>query len=182
MEEKFVILGVAFDWEKRKGLDVFIELAKRLNEEYQIVLVGTNDSVDKELPDNIISIHRTQDRNELAELYSMADLFLNTTREENYPTVNIEALACGTPVLTFNTGGSPEMIDDTCGQTIISNGAEETIKKIIHIRNNRPYSSLRCADRAVGLDRTIKFHEYVELYKQVHEEGELSDKSSVRRD
>lgn len=179
MKEKFVILGVAFDWEERKGLDVFIELANRLNDDYQIVLVGTDDDVDKKLPDSIISIHRTQDRRELAEIYSMADLFLNTTREDNYPTVNIEALACGTPVLTFFTGGSPEIIDNSCGQVVISNGVEETIEKIILIRNERPYSSQNCIIHASRLDKTIKFHEYIELYKQVFKEGVQDDKSSV---
>lgn len=179
MDEKFVILGVAYDWEERKGLDVFIELAKRLGSEYQIVLVGTNDSVDMKLPDNIIPIHRTQDQNELVEIYSMADLFLNTTREDNYPTVNIEALACGTPVLTYSTGGSPEIIDDSCGQAVMSNGVEETITRIIQIRNKRSYSCLHCVVRAKHLDKVLKFQEYVELYKQIIGEGVSDDKGSI---
>lgn len=176
-----MILGVAFDWEKRKGLDIFIELAKRLDDDYQIILVGTNDDVDRKLPDNIISIHKTQNRNELAGIYSMADLFLNATREDNYPTVNIEALACGTPVLTFFTGGSPEIIDDSCGQVVASNGVEETIQKIIQIRNTQPYSSQDCINRALQLDKTTKFHEYVNLYKQVFKEGVTDDKSGIHR-
>lgn len=175
MKEKFVILGVAFDWERRKGLDIFIELAKCLDDDYQIILVGTNEDVDRKLPDNIISIHKTQNRSELAEIYSMADIFLNATQEDNYPTVNIEALACGTPVLTFFTGGSPEIIDDSCGQIVASNGVEETIEKIIQIRNTRPYNSQDCIKRASQLDKTIKFHEYVDLYKQVVREGVTDD-------
>lgn len=167
MKEKFVILGVAYDWEERKGLDVFIELAKQLDEGYQIVLVGTDDYVDRKLPNNIISIHRTHNQNELAKIYSMADLFLNTTREDNYPTVNIEALACGTPVLTFSTGGSPEIIDDSCGEVVISGGVEETIKRIIQIRNMRSYSYLHCINRAESFNKVLKFQEYVELYKQI---------------
>ena len=97
-EDKYILLGVAFDWGARKGLDIFIELAKRLDEKYQIVLVGTNEKTDKLLPNDIISIHRTQNQKELAEIYTAADLFVNPTREENFPTVNIEALACGTPL------------------------------------------------------------------------------------
>ena len=93
-ENQFLLLGVAFDWGSRKGLDVFAELARRLDKEkYKIVLVGTNDVVDKQLPKEIISIHRTQNQAELAEIYSAADLFVNPTREENYPTVNMEAIA-----------------------------------------------------------------------------------------
>ena len=106
---KFIILGVASIWETRKGIDVFIELAKRLDERFRIVLVGTDDEIDNALPDNIISIHRTSNQIELAEIYSASDIFFNPTREDTYPTVNMEAIACGTPVMTFNTGGSPEI-------------------------------------------------------------------------
>ena len=81
-------------------------------------MVGTNDFIDKELPDNIISIHRTSNQIELAEIYSASNLFINPTREDNYPTVNMESIACGTPVLTFRTGGSPEMIDDLTGRVV----------------------------------------------------------------
>lgn len=102
---KNILLGVAFGWGERKGLDVFLELAKRLDgAKYQIVLVGTDDSVDKQLPESILSIHRTENQQQLAEIYTAADLFVNPTREENYPTVNMESIACGTPVLTFRTG------------------------------------------------------------------------------
>ena len=81
--KKYVILGVAFDWGKRKGIDVFIELSKRLSEEeYCIVLVGTNSELDKSLPKNIISIHKTMNQKELAEIYTIADVFVNPTREE----------------------------------------------------------------------------------------------------
>ena len=91
-------------------------MSKRLDKnKFQIVLVGTDDSIDKMLPNSIISIHRTRDQNELAEIYSAADLFVNPTREENYPTVNMESIACGTPVLTFRTGGSPEILDEKTG-------------------------------------------------------------------
>lgn len=107
-EDKFIILGVAFGWGVKKGLDVFIELAKNLGPEYQIVLVGTDETVDKQLPDNIISIHRTQNQTELAKIYTAADVFVNPTREDTYPTVNMEAIACGTPVITFDVGGSAE--------------------------------------------------------------------------
>lgn len=111
LENKYIVLGVAFGWGRRKGLDVFVELARRLDKEkYKVVLVGTDDNVDKLLPENIISIHRTQNQTELAKIYSAADVFANPTREENYPTVNMESVACGTPVVTFNTGGSPEIL------------------------------------------------------------------------
>ena len=73
LENKYILLGVAFGWGKRKGLDVFIELSKRLDVRFQIVLIGTNDEIDKQLPANIISIHKTDNQKELAEIYSAAD-------------------------------------------------------------------------------------------------------------
>lgn len=85
--EKHIILGVSFAWGYRKGLDCFVEMAEKLGEQYQIVLVGTDGEIDKNLPQNIISIHRTQNQKELAEIYSAADVFVMPTREENYPTV-----------------------------------------------------------------------------------------------
>lgn len=163
---KTLLLGVAFGWSYRKGLDVFINLAERLDpNHYQIVLVGTNDSVDTQLSDNIISIHRTNDQNELAEIYSAADIFINPTREDNYPTVNMEAIACGTPVITFDTGGSPEMIDSTCGSIVAYNDIEQLLNEILHISEEHPYSKESCLKKARSFDMTDKFKEYINLYE-----------------
>lgn len=107
-QEKKIVLGVAAVWDKRKGLDSFIELSKILDDSYQIILVGLSREQIEKLPENIIGIERTNSVKELAELYTAADVFVNPTLEDNYPTTNLEAIACGTPVVTFDTGGSPE--------------------------------------------------------------------------
>ncbi len=164
LENKLIILGVAFFWDYKKGLDVFIELSKRLGDKYQIVLVGTSDEVDKQLPDNIISIHRTQNQQELAEIYTAADLFVNPTREEVLGLVNIEALACGTPVVTFNAGGSPECINETCGVVVESGDVDGMEREIIRICEESPYSKETCIKRASDFDKDKKFMECVELY------------------
>lgn len=109
---KYVILGVASVWEKRKGFDDFIKLSQLLNDDYRIVLVGLTDNQIQSLPSNVIGIKRTNSAKELAEIYSIADVFLNLTYEDNYPTVNLEAQACGTPVITYDTGGSGESVPD----------------------------------------------------------------------
>ena len=166
-ENKYILLGVAFGWGERKGLDIFIELAKRLDATYQIVLVGTNDRIDEALPDNIISIHCTQDQRELAQLYTAADLFINPTREENYPTVNMEALACGTPVVTFRTGGSPEILDETCGSVVDQDDLEALVAEIRRIKKTVPYTKNACLERGKNFDMHQRFHEYLELYKYV---------------
>ena len=165
-KEKYLVLGVSFGWGFKKGLDVFIELSKRLPEQYQIVLVGTNEQVDKQLPQNVISIHRTQNQTELAEIYTAADLFVNPTREENYPTVNMESLACGTPVLTFLTGGSPEIIDDTCGRSVKCDDIDEFESKIIQICSEKVFDEKTCCQRATSFDRIERFKEYIGLYGQ----------------
>lgn len=168
IENKYIVLGVAFGWGKRKGLDVFIELSSRLDiGKYQIVLVGTDDAVDKQLPDSIISIHRTNNQSELAEIYTAADVFVNPTREENYPTVNMEAIACGTPVLTFRTGGSPEIPDDTCGYVVEKDDVDELEKEIIRICKTKPYSAEACVERAKNFDKNARFQEYVDLYEEL---------------
>ena len=169
IENKKMLLGVAFGWGVRKGLDVFCELAKKLDQEkYQIVLVGTSEAIDKTLPKNIISIHRTTDQKELAEIYTAADLFVNPTREENFPTVNMEALACGTPVITFNTGGSPEMLDETCGRVVARDDAKALEREILHFCEAKPYSEKVCVNKSEEFDQKAKFKEYVDLYERIN--------------
>lgn len=169
--DKYIVLGVSFAWGYRKGLDCFVEMAEKLSERYQIVLVGTDDEIDKNLPQSIISIHRTQNQRELAEIYSAADAFAMPTREENYPTVNMEAIACGTPVVTFDTGGSPEMLDDKTGIVVEANDIEATKKAIKDICEKK-----RCNDEEYIVAYSKKFNmqkrfaEYIELYANVLEE------------
>lgn len=163
---KKVVLGVASIWGKGKGLDVFIELSKRLPDKYRIVLVGTDDRVDKTISANIISIHRTQNQTELAEIYTAADVFANPTREDTFPTVNMESLACGTPVVTFRTGGSPEILDETCGSVVDCNDIDAMEMEIRRICEEKTYSKEACLERAKSFDMNDRFKDYVDLYKE----------------
>jgi glycosyltransferase involved in cell wall biosynthesis len=147
-EDKKLLLGVAFGWSERKGLDIFIRLAQELNDTYKIILVGTEANIDSHLPDNIISIHRTHDRQEMAGIYTAADLLVNPTREDTFPTVNMEALACGTPVLTFSTGGSPEIPDNSCGCVVKKDDYQALMKAVIRIFE-KPFSAEDCRKRAL---------------------------------
>lgn len=165
IENKIILLGVSLGWSKRKGLDVFIELSKRLDVNYQIVLIGTDEAAERLLPDNIIAIRRTANQKELAQIYSAADLFVNPTREDNFPTVNMEALACGTPVVTFRTGGSPEALDETCGSVVDCDDVDAMEKEIRRICTTKPFSKDTCLKRAAQFDRNVKFKEYVDLYE-----------------
>ena len=167
LENKKVILGVAFDWGRRKGIDVFVQLSKMLPDDYKIILIGANAKMDKLLPKNVLSIHRTKNQRELAEFYSAADVFVNPTREDTYPTVNMESLACGTPVLTFRTGGSPEMLDETCGSVVDCDDIEALKKEIVRICEEKPYSEAACLYKAKGFDTNERFKEYVDLYEEI---------------
>lgn len=111
IKDKKMILGVASVWDRRKGLDDFVELSKMLDNRYQIVLVGLTNKQISKMPNNIICIERTNSKQELAEIYSVADVFVNPTYEDNYPTTNLEAQACGTLVITYDTGGCSETVD-----------------------------------------------------------------------
>lgn len=164
-QKKLIVLGVAYQWVARKGLDVFVELAKRLDaEKYQIVLVGTDDEVDKRLPENIISIHHTHNQVELAEIYTAADVFANPTREEVFGLVNVEALACGTPGVTFNTGGSPECYDRNCGTVVECEDIDAMEKEIVRICKEHVFDEKNCINRACVFDKEKTYQEYVELY------------------
>ncbi len=164
---KYKVLGVSFDWDWKKGLDVFIALSKILPENYQIILVGTNEGIDQTLPEKIISIHRTQNQKELAELYSMADVFVNPTREDTFPTVNLEALSCGTPVVTFRTGGSPECIDESCGISVDCDDLDEMKRSIVQVCENKIFPRKNCTKRAELFRKKDSFQKYLELYEEV---------------
>lgn len=113
LTDKKIILGVASIWNERKGLGDFVKLAGLLKENERIVLVGLTAEQAKQMPANIISIPRTNSPRELAEIYTAADVFCNPTYEDNYPTVNLEAQACGTRVVAYDTGGTRETLNDT---------------------------------------------------------------------
>lgn len=163
---KYMLLGVADLWDKRKGIDVFIELAERLSDKYAIVLVGTNAEIDKILPSNIISVHHTQDVNELVQYYSASDVFVNPTREEVFGMVNIEALACGTPVVTFDSGGSPECIDESCGLSVEKDNINKLILAIEKTAQKSRFLKENCVKRAMLFNQNITFREYIKLYFQ----------------
>ena len=110
---KKIILGVAHVWNYRKGLKDFIKLSKIINDDWVIVLVGLTKKQIENLPNNIIGITRTENQSELAGIYSVADVYFNPTLEDNYPTTNLEAIACQTPVITYNTGGSSEIVRES---------------------------------------------------------------------
>jgi putative colanic acid biosynthesis glycosyltransferase len=167
LQAKFVLLGVAAVWGERKGYQYFIDIAKHLQEDEQIVLVGLNEQQIKQLPVGVIGIAKTNSLAELAEIYSSADLFINPTLEEVLGLVNLEAMACGTPVITFNSGGSPECLEDGCG-VIVERGNLTGLVDAISLvkKNGKKLYTDQCQKRVKDyFDKDARFNEYIALYE-----------------
>lgn len=158
---KFVLLGVASVWDHMKGFEDYINLSKMLDDSIIILLVGVTKKQILKLPNNIVGIERTESVEELADLYSSADLFINLSRCENYPTVNIEALACGTPVLTYKTGGSPEIVNRNGGIVVEKNNLSAVKVGIMQSIAELPSISFNPEEN----DISSMIEKYMKLYK-----------------
>lgn len=167
-ENKYILLGVASMWEERKGYAYFEQLADRLDDSYQIILIGLSKRKLKTLHPRIHGVMRTNSMEELAEYYSMADAYVNTTLEDTFPTTNLEALACGTPVITFATGGSVESVDASCGKIVPKGDIEALIQAIEELRGE-PDKKEACLRRAAGYDKDDRFQDYLKLYRSLLE-------------
>lgn len=171
---KKIVLGVAAVWDARKGLKDFYSLSQMLPvDEYEIVIVGKVDSADKttfESGCKITFVDRTQNVLELAQLYSAASVFTNPTYQDNYPTTNLEAMACGTPVVTYRTGGSPEAVDENTG-LVIEQGNVQALKDAVIELSGRDMRDA-CRKRAEAIfDKEKCFDAYISLYNKLLGEG-----------
>lgn len=168
-KNKFTILGVANIWEDRKGLNDFILLRKLLPIEYHIILIGLSSSQIKKLPEGIEGLMRTNSIQELVSFYTKSDVYFNPTWEDNFPTTNLEALACGTPVITYRTGGSPEAINEHTGFVVKQGDLNATISAIEIIKKKgKEFYSKACREQAVScFDKNARYAEYLKLYKKI---------------
>lgn len=166
---KFILLGVASMWEERKGYAYFEQLADRLSDSFQIVLIGLSKRKLKTLHPKIHGVMRTNSMEELAEYYSMADVYVNATLEDTFPTTNLEALACGTPVITFATGGSVESVDETCGK-IVPKGDTDALEAAVRQLCEEPDKKEACLLKASHYDKNDRFQDYLKLYHKLLEE------------
>lgn len=165
---KKIILGVANVWTPQKGLEAFIRMSNELDNSFQIVLIGVTRSQQKSFKKKhpqIVTLTRTANQNELARWYSDAFAYVNPTLEDTFPTTNLEALACGTPVITYRTGGSPESIDDTCGIIVEKNDVEGLITAINGLNIHPSFSQEACRKRAEQYEKNAQFIKYLSLYK-----------------
>lgn len=165
--QKKYVLAVANVWTQKKGLSDLLALRKLLKEDIEIVLVGLNRRQQNSLPTGIKGIMRTENIDELAAIYSTAEVFVNPTYADNFPTTNLESLACGTPVITYNTGGSPEAIDENTGIVVEKGNIQQLARaiKIVVEKGKEHYKPL-CRERAIKyFNKDERFMDYIRLYE-----------------
>ena len=165
LENKKIVLGVASAWDKRKGLYDFVKLSELLSDEFKVVLVGVSEAQRKKLPPSILAIGRTNNVTELAEIYSSAHVFVNTTYEDTYPTVNLEAIACHTPVISYKTGGS---VESTLlfGGKCVEKGDLTALVQAIRTLDTAP-KPIDAVQRK-ELDASTATEKYLKVYSQIH--------------
>lgn len=162
------VLGVANNWRMRKGLPDFIELRKLLPEQFRITLIGLSNKEISRLPAGIRGINRTTSVEELVSFYNKADILVNPTYEDNYPTVNLEAMACGTPVLTYETGGSPEAISPETGWVVKQGDISAVAKIVKDLPEDNYIMRKNCRRRAEEqFDKDLCFEKYLSLYEEL---------------
>lgn len=163
--DRKLLLASSCYWNKMKGYSLLCDIAEKIDSDYVLAVIGNKDEA--LLPENVISIPYIKIKEQMVEWYSAADVFVNPTMGDNFPTVNIEALSCGTPVVTCNTGGSPEIAGNTFGRIVYSKSAEEFIEKIKECIAC-DYSPDDCRSYAQKhYDKNIQLNEYLDLYRSL---------------
>lgn len=164
-----ILLGVASIWSEEKGLDDFIKLSAMLNDDERIVLVGVDEKTQNSLPANIVGIRRTENIQQLAELYSAAEAFVNPTWQDNYPTVNLEAIACGTPVVTYRTGGSVEAVTVHTGMVVEQGDVKGLLTAVREIeKQGKAFYRSSCREYALAhFRKEDRYADYLKLYNEL---------------
>lgn len=167
--DKKIILGLASIWSKEKGLDDFIKLSRLIGPDEVIVLVGVDDKTAGQLPESIRSIRRTENIEMLAKLYSEATVFVNPTYQDNYPTVNLEAISCGTPVVTYRTGGSIESVTDATGRVVEQGDVAGLLGAVREIESlGADCFRQPCRDYALAnFRKEDRYRDYLRLYENL---------------
>lgn len=168
---KHILLGVASIWSREKGFDDCIQMADFLHPDEMLVLVGVRPEQQKKLKKNMLGIPRTENIHQLAELYAAADAFINPTWQDNYPTVNLEAIACGTPVVTYRTGGSIEAITDQTGFIVPQGNVKEMLEAARLIsQRGKAYYQQPCRTYALeNFRKEDRYQDYLDLYDKLTE-------------
>lgn len=169
---QFIILGMANKWLQDMNKETFRKIRETLLPDELIVIVGCSEEQKSELKQyfNVLSIGYISNRNKLAEIYSAADVFVNMTFEDTLPTVNMESICCGTPVITYNSCGSPELISPGITGYVIPQKSVKELRNAINRIKQGFIDKEKCA--YVGknkFDKRRQYKEYLQLYDRVLE-------------
>ena len=175
LDNQFLILGVASGWGREGRLNGFLELRKRLDDNYTIILIGLTKEQIVSMPKGIVGLERTNNVKDLAVFYTMADVFINPTMQDSFGLTSVEALACGTPAITYRSGGSPETVDENTGMVVERGNADELAKAVFSIENvlkkGNPlgqYGKVICRKRAVeNFNKYERYQDYIDLYNSL---------------
>lgn len=164
LEDKKVVLALASEWTVRKGFEDIKYIGTHLPEDFRLVIVGLQEEQVAEVPEEIIAITRTDNVQQLVQIYSEADVFVNASVEDNFPTVILEALACGTPVVTYDTGGCREEIDESCGILVDKYDKGGLLAGIVKLGAKYDAQVEACVKKAQGFEKKAMYDKYNELF------------------
>lgn len=165
LENKKIILGVSSSWNEQKGLYDFVKLSKMLDENYVVLLVGLSEREKQNLPDNIIALPVVKNIKELAEIYTNADIYVSLSVEETFGLPTVEAMACGTPVLTYDKTALPEPVNEYCGVVVPAKNVKMVYEKII---NFPEFNAIEVRNQAFRFDKEKVYQEFIDLYKKIY--------------
>ena len=167
LEDSFIVLAVASVWDTTKGIEDLKELANSLPENIKLVVVGGTLSSNTTTIENALCIPRTNTVKELCEIYSASDAFINLTKQDTFPTVNIEALACGLPAITYKTGGSPEILTEKTGIVVEKNNIEKMKEVLNELSKNNSFKKEDCIEVASHYSLDNMYEAYLKLYEEI---------------
>lgn len=169
INDKFTILAVSSMWYEEKGLNDLVKLSHMINDEMKLIVIGLTKKQCDLFSKNTLCLQRTNDIRELVDYYNKADVFVNFTYEDTFPTVNLEAMACGLPVLTYKSGGSTEMVDDDCGCIVDKYDIDGMVDKLWKLKNREILFDRRLiANKMKQYDVNMMYMNYKQLYERVY--------------
>lgn len=164
LEDKKIILGVANAWNARKGLNDLLLLADRLGSTYQVVLIGLTERQLPDIPSNVLGLLHTANQTELAQWYTAADVFVNPTYEETFGLTTVEAQACGTPVIVYETDGCPETIASGNGLLVTQGDMQALENAVRDVADGRWYAN---PQKIAQFDKNSVYQKYIKLYNNI---------------
>jgi len=136
---KVILFGAANIMHTRKGVAYLVEALALLKTgqpemtNIEVVIFGKNKGFDvSQIPFKVNQLGVINSQSQLAEIYNLADVYVLPSLEDNLPNMVMEALACGTPVVAFDTGGIPEMVEHEHNGYLATYKSSQDMAKGIH--------------------------------------------------